>query len=240
MKTVLIILPLVGLFFLVSGFLPLLFAPPSRLAISSIAYENYFIRHKEVYYCGDLGTPNLIQDAIPKTFQVLTARFGHQELSSLYARDSERVYFKGKPVPGADPVSFKVLGYDLGCDKKSVYTKYQVLTADVKNFKCLDEYLSKDSKNVFFNEEIISGDASHFQFICQIQDVSCYKDRFAVYIGGKSYKVKDIGSFLHLEGTCFKDRFAFYNLDKTGIRESDLTLLTENLKQLRHSGVVSQ
>lgn len=186
----------------------------------SPSFDMYEIENKVVYYTENDGHKSAIPDAHARTFQVLTAGAIRQPTPPLYARDFENVYFRGKKVPGADPVYFQILGADLGRDDRHVFKGYHPISSDAKNFKCLDERLSKDSNRVYFDDQVISEDAGHFRYIGKWQKTSFYKDQSKVFVNGRGYRVADIDTFDYAGNGVFTDRYQVYKFNGDGFRSN--------------------
>lgn len=195
-----------------------LLLPAAESSAPSPSFDVYEIENKVVYYTENGGRRLAIPDAHAKTFQVLTVGAVTQPLPSPYARDFEHVYFRGKNIPGANPVYFQILGADLARDDRHVFKAHQLISSDARNFKCLDERLSKDSYRVYFDDRVISEDAGHFRYICKWQKTSFYKDRGKVFVNGKSYRVADIDTFSYAGNGVFTDRYQVYKFDGDGFR----------------------
>jgi hypothetical protein len=98
-----------------------LLRPVTESFAPSPSFDLYEIENKVVYYTENNGSRSAIPDAHARTFQILTAGAARQPDPSPYARDFENVYFRGKSIPGADPVYFQILGADLGRDDRHVF-----------------------------------------------------------------------------------------------------------------------
>lgn len=195
-----------------------LFRPVTESSAPLPSFDIYQIENKLVYYTENDGRKSLVADAHARTFQVLTAGSAGKADPCLYARDFDHVYFRGKCIPGANPVHFQILGADLGRDDRHVFKANHLLSADARNFKCLDEHLSKDSQRVYFNDQVISEDASHFRYIGKWQKTSFYKDHSKVFVNGKGYRVSDIDSFDYTGNGIFKDRYQTYRFYGDGFQ----------------------
>jgi hypothetical protein len=197
-----------------------LFRPATESCAPSPSFDIYRIENKLVYYTENDGRKSLIPDAHARTFQILTAGSVRQPAPSLYARDFDHVYFRGKSIPGANPVHFQILGPDLSRDDKHVFKAYHLISADARNFKCLDERLSKDSHRVYFDDQVISEDASHFRYIGKWQKTSFYKDHSKVFVNGKGYRVADIDTFDYSGNGVFTDRYQVYKFNGDGFQSN--------------------
>lgn len=198
----------------------LLLRPATQSYAPSPSFDIYRIENKLVYYTESDGRKSLIANANARTFQILTIGSVGQQDPSLYARDFENVYFRGKCIPGANPVYFQILGTDLGRDDRHVFKANHLLSADARNFKCLDEHLSKDSQRVYFGDQVISDDAGHFRYIGKWQKTSFYKDQSKVFVNGKGYRVADIDSFDYTGNGVFTDRYQVYKFNGDGFQSN--------------------
>jgi len=198
----------------------LLLRPATQSFAPAPALDIYQIENKLVYYIEHNGRKSLIPDAHARTFQMLTAGTVGRSGPSLYARDFDHVYYKGKSIPGADPVHFQILGPDLGRDDRHVFKAHHLLSADARNFKCLDERLSKDSRQVYFDDQVISEYAGHFRYIGKWQKTSFYKDHSKVFVNGKGYRVADIDTFDYSGNGIFTDRYHVYKFNGDGFQSN--------------------
>lgn len=197
-----------------------LLRPATKSFAPSPLFDMYEIENKVVYYTENDGRKSPIPDAHARTFQILTAGAVRQPHPSRYARDFENVYFRGKSIPGANPVYFQILGADLGRDDRHVFKTYDLISADARNFKCLDGRLSKDSSRVYFDDQVISEDAGHFRYIGKWQKTSFYKDQSKVFVNGKGYRVADIDTFDYAGNGIFTDRYQVYKFNGDGFRSN--------------------
>ncbi|ACT92750.1 DKNYY domain-containing protein [Dyadobacter fermentans] len=197
-----------------------LLRPAAKSFVPSGASDMYQIENKLVYYMEKAGHKVRIADAHARTFQVLTTGAAGRSVASHYARDFQNVYFRGKCIPGANPVYFQILGSDLGRDDRNVFKASEMISSDAKNFKCLDERLSKDSQRVYFDAQVISEDASHFRYIGKWQKNAFYKDHSKVFVDGKGYRVADIDTFGYAGNGVFTDRYQVYKFDGEGFRSN--------------------
>ncbi|SEI58663.1 DKNYY family protein [Dyadobacter sp. SG02] len=198
----------------------LLLRPATQPFAPSASFDIYQIENKLVYYTENDGRKSLIPDAHARTFQILTAGSVGQPDASLYARDFDQVYFRGKSIPGANPVHFQILGPDLGRDDRHVFKAHHLISADARNFKCLDEHLSKDSHRVYFDDQVISENAGHFRYIGKWQKTSFYKDQSKVFVNGKGYRVADIDTFDYAGNGIFTDRYQVYKFHGDGFQSN--------------------
>lgn len=197
-----------------------LLRPATESFVPAPSFDMYEIENKVVYYTESNGRRSAIPDAHARTFQILTVGAVRQPTPSPYARDFENVYFRGKNIPGANPVYFQILGADLARDDRHVFKAYHLISADAKNFKCLDERLSKDSYRVYYDDQVISEDAGHFRYIGKWQKTSFYKDQSKVFVNGKGYRVADIDTFDYAGNGVFTDRYQVYKFDGEGFRSN--------------------
>ncbi len=67
-----------------------------------------------------------------------------------YARDKHQVYFQGKPLRGADPVTFELLDAGYGKDQKRVFMDTEpVVLADPATFEVLAFPYARDREHIF-------------------------------------------------------------------------------------------
>jgi hypothetical protein len=197
-----------------------LLRPATESFVPSPSFDIYEIENKLVFYREKDGRKLLVPDAHARTFQILTAGPVGQSDPSPYARDFEHVYFRGKSIPGANPVYFQILGTDLGRDDRHVFKANDLISSDARNFKCLDERLSKDSQRVYFDDQVISEAAGHFRYIGKWQKTAFYKDHSKVFVNGKGYRVADIDTFDYKGNGIFTDRYQVYRFNGDGFQSN--------------------
>lgn len=215
---ILLLITCIGLTLVVASLF--LLRPATESYAPSPSFDIYQIENKQVYYTENDGRKMLIPDANARTFQILTAGSLTNPSPSCYARDFEHVYFRGKCIPGADPVYFQILGPDLGRDDRHVFKANDLISSDPRNFKCLDERLSKDSTRVYFDDQVISEEAGHFRYIGKWQKASFYKDHSKVFVNGKGYRVADIDTFDYSGNGVFTDRYQVYKFNGDGFQSN--------------------
>lgn len=120
-----IVIPLLGAF---------LFGYPQMLKtrLAGLPTRGYFVKESKVYYSGRRI------EADPGTFAPFSDDDGIGR--SDYARDREKVFARGKALPGADPATFKFAGQShfYQADKNRVYYNGKVLeSADPGTFEML-------------------------------------------------------------------------------------------------------
>jgi hypothetical protein len=96
-------------------------ADPATFGVLSGAYAR---DEHGVYYFTDR-----VNDAATTSFEVLA--------DSSFARDAARAYWMGKPIPGADAATFRVLNANFECSADSVRAYYQdtaIVAADPRTF----------------------------------------------------------------------------------------------------------
>ena len=102
----------------------------------------YYRDNEDVFWCS-----STIADADTETFEVLG--------NSFVAKDANRVYRSGKPLPEIDPATCRLLlhndyGYQVLSDKNGVYlNRLKFLHADPSTFTMIDDLTGKGGKYVF-------------------------------------------------------------------------------------------
>src|SRR3989344_1882275 len=176
-----------------------------------VILDNYLEKDKNNVYLGD----KIVQDADPATFQIIDGMYSKDKnnvfaysclaegnpgcivvlkgadvktfttIAGSLAKDSSFVYYLGKILKDADPMTITIAGeekYKGGNseisylkDKSYVWRVYaqsnaEVLpNADPATFNPLSWYYSKDAKNVYFYEyPVLDADAATFELLEQI------------------------------------------------------------------------
>jgi len=173
---------------------------------SMIDDAGYHVRGTSVYYLNPFpGNAFVIQDADPASFEIL---------DRMYARDRERVYLDGRPLPEADPGTFEVLGRPgLARDGRRVYQRDQVISTDPAGFALLPGGLARDDGHVYWSDgSVLSDDPSHFTILSDRRDYLYAKDRRAVYVNGNIVTGAVPDGFRVLDGGAYAvdERGAFY------------------------------
>lgn len=123
---------------------------------------------RHVYWNTDGVDFHILAGADRATFQFLETDPGHH-----YAKDSQRVYFEGQPIPSSDPDSFSVIDHTFqpryAKDKSHVYFQtYMLPEADPATFSFVSEglYYAKDGNRVYLRAVMIpDADPSTFQIL---------------------------------------------------------------------------
>jgi hypothetical protein len=130
-----------------------LFGYPHMLKtrLAGLPTRGYFVKEAKVYHAGRRV------EADAATFKPFSEEEGLGR--SDYARDNQKVFVRGKPIPGADPATFHFLGesHRYQADKDRVYHEGKVLDgADVATFAMMRTPDNKptefyrDRRNVYF------------------------------------------------------------------------------------------
>ena len=116
-----------------------------------------------------------------------------------YSRDAKQVFYstleprgtnpvrRSKPLKGALPESFKVLGVGgYAADSAQVYYRGEVVTKDVASFQLLDGGYAKTATHVYYGGKPVAGaDPATFGILEQLTDTADAKDRSATYKEGR-------------------------------------------------------
>jgi hypothetical protein len=157
--------------------------PPSSLTHDS----GYYIRGRIVYYLeGFPGTAFAIEDANVKTFNIIDTQ---------YALDDVFVYFRGSPIPEADPATFELLNSPFSRDLNHVYISGTIFTDDPGNFEILGENVYRDSQHIYWNTEIISDDPSNLVILYSENYYTYFKDSTTVFVNGNPIPGADLPTF---------------------------------------------
>ena len=125
---------------------------------------SYEVDKNAIYYLG-----NKIADD-PQVARFITPDFDSNSTYQFLA-DSDRVFYEGKPLSGADPLTFTILNNDsVDCtsegysrDANHIYfDSHLIMGAGTSTFKVLTNGYAADGQNVYYGESATSGDPSTF------------------------------------------------------------------------------
>jgi hypothetical protein len=116
-----------------------------------------------------------------------------------YSKDAKQVFYstleprgtnpirRSKPLKGALPESFKVLGIGgYAADSAQVYYRGEVVTRDVASFQLLERGYARTATRVYYDGKPVPGaDAATFATLEQLTDTADAKDRSATYKEGR-------------------------------------------------------
>jgi hypothetical protein len=110
----------------------------------STGYENDGNAVYYKYWNEGSGSHKDKLDADPKTFKVLK--------DDSYAKDKQRVFYKGDIIEGADAATFEALDEWYAKDKnKGYYGVHSVISSKGQDFRVIDAYYSTDGENIFYD-----------------------------------------------------------------------------------------
>ncbi|MGE5698096.1 MAG: DKNYY domain-containing protein [Candidatus Sericytochromatia bacterium] len=98
----------------------------------------------------------------------------------LFAKDGRTVYVNGRPIPCAEPASFRVLRGAYATDDQSVFYFTDKLTAEVASFRALHGPYASDARNVYWMGKPIP-DADPVTFRVLNADFECSADHTHAY-----------------------------------------------------------
>jgi hypothetical protein len=159
----------------------------------------YHVRGDKVYYLDAFpGRARELEDADAASIEAVT---------STYARDKSNVYFFGRPIPGADPLSFELLDRaGIFKDRNHVYLNDQPISDDPAHFQLLDGDLAKDSTSVYWSDgSVLSDDPTHFAIISNKDHYLYTKDSRIVHVNGNPIAGADPATFRVLQGAYAQD-----------------------------------
>ncbi len=165
-----------------------------------------------IYY--SYGYPNMpfvIEGADATSFKSL-------DTVNAYAKDKQHVYFAGKVIKNADPVSFEFLEKPYYTrDKDNVYLSGSYFCSDAKNFTFLGKYYCRNSQEVFRpigTGDLVSEDAAHFKILKEEAGYDYAIDSKFAYINGIKIKEANPSTFSVLGGGFTKDNaHVFFETD---------------------------
>ena len=167
-------------------------------------FVDYAKDKDHVYWAG-----NLIQDADPQTFSILSHDFEEYQKSvyfpkgareqlgsplssfhfmgSGYAKDKNTLFYFTEKFEGADFATFEDLGDGFGKDKNHVYRGNQVIQgADPQTFQYLGNFYGKDKNHVYYVDFAIPmADVQSFQIL---KDTPYGFDKNNFYLNGDRLK----------------------------------------------------
>ena len=143
---------------------------------------------------------------IPDQSGIATSTLTFQRADTLYSKDLVHVYYKGIPVPNANPYTFKIIG-----------RPRITLTPD--------DYYAADKEHVFYNGVLVKyADPDSFVFLLDKDrnptDYAKDKDRVYNTYLGTVIKNADAGSFVALNYWYGKDKKTVYSMTQNGAYDS--------------------
>ena len=136
-----------------------------------------------------------------------------------YAKDKLRVYYKGFPVEGADPVSFELITEHYGRDADHVYYELELVPgADPATFKVFDTQWGRDANDIYLQYRPLDAcDPSSFVLLKPDWE----KDDQCVYRNLSKVPEADPASFVVLNYYFAKDKNHVYSNDPGIIEGAD-------------------
>ncbi len=136
-----------------------------------------------------------------------------------YAKDKLRVYYKGFPVEGADPVSFELITDLYGKDAAHVYYELETIPgADPATFKVFNIQWGRDVNDIYFQYRPLEAcDPATFELL----EESWQRDSQCVYFQGRKAPDADPASFVILNFWFGKDKNHVYGNDPSIIAGAD-------------------
>lgn len=164
-------------------------------------------------------TPELINDADPKTFEPMTEQF---------SKDKNHVFYYGYSIPGVDPKSVKVLGthapshtFQYIADASKVlcitskydeFHSFEITGADPKTFTVIDDIWTEDKHRTYKKGIPHKVTGSSKSTITKV-NARFSKDRKSVYWDGKAITTSDPSTFEVL----FDDRNQYWARDNVNL-----------------------
>ena len=166
----------------------------------------YCSDNEKVYFKNRYNESSSLTEVVkgqPKNFQLIG------DSTSYYGKDDSTVYYYGKALKNADPVSFIILEYGYSHDKNNAYYNGEIIEGlKGKDFKIIKEALMGSDGMVLCNgnKKIENSDAITFKVI----ECGYSKDKSNVYLNGSVLKGVDSESFEILSWGYTKDKNAVY------------------------------
>ncbi|WP_444886608.1 DKNYY domain-containing protein [Microbulbifer sp. JMSA008] len=143
--------------FLATIFFGFLISSCAQLTQDIEIFKPYIVENNKAYWVNSSESPvhlrrRHIFSADINTIKSIDLRF--------YGKDFDNVYYKGIPIPKADPVSFRLLNDIYAKDSDSVFFYgIEIEGADAKTFKVIKAGImsnfAEDNKNIYLNGERI-------------------------------------------------------------------------------------
>jgi hypothetical protein len=179
-------------------------------ANAGIPNSGYFKNETQVYHSGTKI------DADPKSFQVIEEKGDPNfRLSPVYGKDQTRVFLNGKPIDGADPTTFDILGSDwrYAKDARNIYfegkpivgvdlTKFAKVQPEVEN----DQSYTDGSSLIYWGRIVGKVDGETVRSI----GPSYVKDRTQVFYLGKPIPGADPATFEIISDSYSRDKARVY------------------------------
>lgn len=144
------------------------------LTILLMGCESYEIHDGGVYYKNwneARGTAEkLIEGADANSFTILD--------NDVYGKDLNKVFYKGKLIPGADPNTFEFIEGAYSKDKsRAYYYGDSIKGSSSKNFRIMDGSYSTDNKDVYLRTEPLNVcSVDDFEFLDVTEDKRFFTD----------------------------------------------------------------
>ncbi len=141
------------------------------MVMSLLSCTHYEIKNDGVYYKSwneSQGKSSyLIPEADQNTFEVLSDK--------LYGKDKNFVFFEGHEIPGADPLTFKLLEEMYAVDKNRAFLAGDsIANSNSDGFELISDFYSKDKKDVYYGTKPLN--------VCSIKNFKLvYKDEMSYY-----------------------------------------------------------
>ena len=160
-------------------------------------------------------------DPIIKSVKIADAQ-SFEDLGDGFGKDGQRVYYKGKEIPSANPKTFQVIHQAYSGDDSSIFLfTCKLKDADPRSFQLLEGFWSKDSERVWHGHRLISANAGSFRYLSDSWAIDNFNAYHAVGwaslgcndtsgIPVKIFDSIDIESFEVIDGFYAKDKNRSY------------------------------
>jgi hypothetical protein len=152
-----------------------------------------------------------------KAFRIVSADPATFEpIDRTYARDHDRVYNDGHPLPGARAGTLELLDRPgLARDSARVYLRDRIISTDPDGFELLDGGLARDRTRVYRSDgSVLSDDPRHFTIVSDRAGYLYAKDGRAVYVNGAAIDGASPQGFRILDGAYSTDGVAVFSFDR--------------------------
>lgn len=112
-----------------------------------------------------------------------------------FAKDRDWVYYHGKPISQL-PEDFKIMSRDYGRDQLYAYYRGEIVTGSKgSRFRLLRHGYAKDTEHIYYQGKILSKDVSNFKILKFENGNAFAKDSQHVYLNGTIMRSKDPKSY---------------------------------------------
>jgi hypothetical protein len=180
--------------------------------------NGYYIEDKQVFhYHGFPASRNVIGQADYKSFKAINTEYG---------KDKIQVFYYGRVIPKADPLSFDFLGSAYSRDKHYGFSRDEIISNDGAHFDIIPNpnetpgnvsaegvVYARDRQKVYRDVVPVEGaDPATFEFVPMFNGEYLARDQHHVYWQDRPLEGVDGKSFVRISEFHFKDKTGVWTL----------------------------